>query len=118
MESNVFKPGAVMDLVSNAQVEKDTHTIEAAVQNQKGNTHRYVGKTKTIIREYEKIGRNDKCPCGSGKKYKQCCLSSGVYEKTHELTNIEASNVKHGDLNLSSIKKNAYDTNLSVEEGE
>lgn len=22
-----------------------------------------------------KIGRNDKCPCGSGKKYKRCCLS-------------------------------------------
>ena len=21
-----------------------------------------------------KIGRNDKCPCGSGKKYKKCCL--------------------------------------------
>jgi len=23
-----------------------------------------------------KIGRNDPCPCGSGKKYKQCCLAS------------------------------------------
>lgn len=23
----------------------------------------------------QKIGRNDKCPCGSGKKYKRCCLS-------------------------------------------
>ena len=23
----------------------------------------------------EKTGRNDPCPCGSGKKYKQCCLS-------------------------------------------
>ncbi|HHX32016.1 MAG TPA: SEC-C domain-containing protein, partial [Bacteroidales bacterium] len=22
----------------------------------------------------EKIGRNDPCPCGSGKKYKKCCL--------------------------------------------
>lgn len=22
-----------------------------------------------------KIGRNDPCPCGSGKKYKACCLS-------------------------------------------
>ena len=22
----------------------------------------------------QKIGRNDPCPCGSGKKYKQCCL--------------------------------------------
>ena len=24
-----------------------------------------------------KIGRNDPCPCGSGKKYKKCCGSSG-----------------------------------------
>jgi len=22
----------------------------------------------------EKIGRNDPCPCGSGKKYKNCCM--------------------------------------------
>jgi len=22
-----------------------------------------------------KIGRNDQCPCGSGKKYKKCCIS-------------------------------------------
>ncbi|MBR6014599.1 MAG: SEC-C domain-containing protein, partial [Firmicutes bacterium] len=24
-------------------------------------------------REEPKIGRNDPCPCGSGKKYKKCC---------------------------------------------
>lgn len=29
-------------------------------------------KSGTFIRE-EKIGRNDPCPCGSGKKYKKCC---------------------------------------------
>ncbi|EPQ4975886.1 SEC-C metal-binding domain-containing protein [Acinetobacter baumannii] len=23
-----------------------------------------------------KIGRNEQCPCGSGKKYKKCCLNS------------------------------------------
>ena len=27
----------------------------------------------TIIRDGPKIGRNDSCPCGSGKKYKHCC---------------------------------------------
>ena len=26
----------------------------------------------------EDIGRNDPCPCGSGKKYKRCCLGSEV----------------------------------------
>jgi len=28
---------------------------------------------QTIKRESEKVGRNDPCPCGSGKKYKKCC---------------------------------------------
>ncbi|WP_138206410.1 SEC-C metal-binding domain-containing protein [Haloimpatiens lingqiaonensis] len=28
--------------------------------------------SKTVVKE-EKIGRNDPCPCGSGKKYKKCC---------------------------------------------
>ena len=27
----------------------------------------------TVVRVGEKVGRNDPCPCGSGKKYKQCC---------------------------------------------
>lgn len=27
----------------------------------------------TIHNENRKVGRNDPCPCGSGKKYKQCC---------------------------------------------
>lgn len=27
----------------------------------------------TTVREKNKSGRNDPCPCGSGKKYKKCC---------------------------------------------
>ena len=30
------------------------------------------GKIKTIVRDQPKVGRNDPCPCGSGKKYKKC----------------------------------------------
>ncbi|MDF2614956.1 MAG: motif domain protein [Clostridia bacterium] len=30
-------------------------------------------KTKTVVKE-KKVGRNDPCTCGSGKKYKQCCM--------------------------------------------
>ena len=29
---------------------------------------------QTVVRPGPKIGRNDPCPCGSGKKYKKCCL--------------------------------------------
>jgi hypothetical protein len=32
------------------------------------------GKTAPITRPGSKIGRNDPCPCGSGKKYKKCCM--------------------------------------------
>lgn len=31
-------------------------------------------KSKTVVIG-KKIGRNDACPCGSGKKYKQCCMN-------------------------------------------
>lgn len=30
-------------------------------------------KSTTFVREGKKVGRNDPCPCGSGKKYKKCC---------------------------------------------
>lgn len=30
-------------------------------------------KTTTVVREGRKVGRNEPCPCGSGKKYKACC---------------------------------------------
>ncbi|MBQ9784027.1 MAG: preprotein translocase subunit SecA [Clostridia bacterium] len=29
---------------------------------------------KTVVKEGASVGRNDPCPCGSGKKYKNCCL--------------------------------------------
>jgi yecA family protein len=32
-----------------------------------------INKPQTVRREGEKVGRNDPCPCGSGRKYKACC---------------------------------------------
>ena len=32
-----------------------------------------IEKAKPFHREEPKVGRNDPCPCGSGKKYKKCC---------------------------------------------
>jgi preprotein translocase subunit SecA len=29
-------------------------------------------KQETVVRQQPKVGRNDPCPCGSGKKYKKC----------------------------------------------
>jgi len=28
---------------------------------------------KTVRRDAPKVGRNELCPCGSGKKFKRCC---------------------------------------------
>lgn len=36
------------------------------------------GKPKPLVKKEKKVGRNDPCPCGSGKKYKKCC---GAKEK-------------------------------------
>lgn len=34
----------------------------------------YTGTHKPYVREHKRIGRNQPCPCGSGKKYKKCHL--------------------------------------------
>lgn len=34
--------------------------------------------TGTLVRSQPKVGRNDPCPCGSGKKFKKCCLQPGM----------------------------------------
>ena len=37
---------------------------------------------ETVRRSGPKIGRNDPCPCGSGRKYKRCCGAAGADEPT------------------------------------
>lgn len=35
--------------------------------------HMVNGVRESVVNPYRKIGRNDPCPCGSGKKFKKCC---------------------------------------------
>jgi uncharacterized protein len=44
---------------------------------QRRDTARASRETRTVQRMDPKVGRNEPCPCGSGKKYKQCCGRSG-----------------------------------------
>ena len=30
-------------------------------------------KKQPVVNQEPRVGRNEPCPCGSGKKYKQCC---------------------------------------------
>lgn len=82
-ENNVIQTGMIMDNVSNTPTDfdKNQEQVQAAIDNKKmmEAMARYKAAHTPKIKEH-KIGRNDKCPCGSGKKYKNCCLSSGKYE--------------------------------------
>ena len=49
--------------------------VATGVAHRDGITAR--GKAKTVVHRAEKTGRNDPCPCGSGKKFKKCCLQLG-----------------------------------------
>ncbi len=58
----------VVKILFKAHFERDTETASKEQKNIQ------VGpRPKTMVREGEKINRNDPCPCGSGKKYKNCC---------------------------------------------
>lgn len=58
------------------------------------------------------IGRNESCPCGSGKKYKKCCLPS-IYDQIQkqrvaELDLIERkTNVRQGKWKTTDTHKQA-----------
>ncbi|MEK7847195.1 MAG: SEC-C metal-binding domain-containing protein, partial [Nitrospinota bacterium] len=59
------------------QVAKEGVTAEAAQKRQQRIIeHRSEvaeERHSQVKREGKKVGRNDPCPCGSGKKYKKCC---------------------------------------------
>lgn len=75
-----------MDGVTNIQFEDNQNAMEAmqsAIDASPSKMQQLMmryQRPKQQVREYPKIRRNDPCPCGSGKKYKNCCLESGKYE--------------------------------------
>jgi len=56
------------------QRQEDVEKVSQRERRQRVQLGRGVGeKPSTVKRGHKKVGRNDPCPCGSGKKYKQCC---------------------------------------------
>ena len=45
----------------------------AVEENQRTNDFQQSDRQSPFVRDVAKVGRNDPCPCGSGKKYKLCC---------------------------------------------
>ena len=58
--------------------ETEIYHLQSSIQPNVSALHKYFNKPvkkveTTFIRPTPKVGRNDPCPCGSGKKYKKCC---------------------------------------------
>lgn len=83
-----YEPGEIERRQQRWRHEREAEEIRAQNQKAKENAHRlgwdvpeepttpqgYLSTSLgTVIREEAKVGRNDPCPCGSGKKYKKCC---------------------------------------------
>ena len=60
---------SICQFLLRAEVRQNTERV----QTLKGNANDGKEKVKAKPKKSDKVGRNQKCPCGSGKKYKQCC---------------------------------------------
>jgi len=58
-----------MDELEESFQRKKRRELEQARMAGSGDTQ----PVQQVVRGAAKIGRNDPCPCGSGKKYKKCC---------------------------------------------
>ena len=82
----------IMDVASAEMTAEQESAIQTLAEAKAASVENIVGaeqmptfrfsKPRPVVRDY-KIGRNDPCPCGSGLKYKKCCLGSSKYESTH-----------------------------------
>ncbi len=65
----------IVQFLFKVQIVEGGEAVEAKQKPRKMVEHRggeEQAKPVTVKREGEKVGRNDPCPCGSGKKYKKC----------------------------------------------
>ena len=62
-------------LVINVKVEKAQQMPEPEKKNIVANATPVEATSKTVKKQKQEVGRNDPCPCGSGKKYKNCCMN-------------------------------------------
>jgi len=67
----------VAHLVLNLQVQQKEPVRRQRLQYA-GSNNASAGESSRQRRVSNRVGRNDPCPCGSGKKYKQCCLLKGL----------------------------------------
>ncbi len=75
---HVFRSKFGIQIVDNEPINEQNHEVETELTRAlKTSTTNEVkddeNNSKPYVRQDKKVGRNELCPCGSGKKYKQCC---------------------------------------------
>lgn len=72
---NVFKLGETMNIGGKDLANRPLNLIKnnPTTQFATEETQRQANDSSSILKQEPKVGRNEPCPCGSGKKYKKCC---------------------------------------------
>lgn len=73
-EAHADQVNALLDIVDGVRVNGVAATVGKIKQAAHEGKIRGLFE-KPIINDRAKVGRNDKCSCGSGRKYKHCCMS-------------------------------------------
>ena len=81
---NVGETGMIMDGVSNSPIKDadELHKLEQEIQERR--LRQVATNNKPITKTTKKIGPNELCPCGSGKKFKKCCMGNGKFDVKYE----------------------------------
>lgn len=101
------------------QTEEEKRKTKARMKKLEDSIEKEEKLTKQLVEKPKKIGRNDPCPCGSGKKYKKCCLrkeevteagpkvnySESAEEQKKWLKNYpkEEGNRREGDIRITDL---------------
>jgi preprotein translocase subunit SecA len=79
IKHEIIKVLFTIQLQSQEDAAKEQEALEKMKEEMESSTENSVTNVdkEAVMSSDKKIARNDPCPCGSGKKYKQCCGKSG-----------------------------------------
>ena len=83
-DDNPNNPGGVQCETRTTKTSTNSHFFETMSKRRKGfPSETQVKRGERVVHGdkvlEEKLGRNDLCPCGSGQRFKRCCLKKGCF---------------------------------------
>jgi hypothetical protein len=66
--------------LSDEEEDEWDEDVEEELEDEDSEAEEPIPPLITVVRREPRIGRNDPCPCGSGKKFKKCCMGQGQVE--------------------------------------